>query len=286
MDLVLNINKPPGITSFAAVAKVRRILNIKKAGHAGTLDPMATGVLLILTERATRISQYLMGRPKEYRARIKFGIETDTYDLEGQVIRRCGVPVLKREIVVKVLSEFVGEIKQKPPAYSAIKINGQPAYKKARLGTPVDIPEREVQIESIELTDLAGDEIAVKVRCSKGTYIRSLARDIGEKLGTCATLSALCRTAVGRFNLDSAVVIDDREGLLHKAATIDQALSFMEEITLAPSECLRVRHGNSILADMDCSPGAVLKMKFEGQVIALGRCEGERRIHPECVILE
>ncbi len=286
MDLTLNINKPPGITSFAAVAKVRRVLNIKKAGHAGTLDPMATGVLLILTEKATRISQYLMGQPKEYLARIKFGMETDTCDIEGQVIRNSAVPDLNREMVLNALSGFTGKIFQKPPAYSAIKINGQPAYKKARQGNPVDIPEREVQIDSIELTDLAGDEIAIKVHCSKGTYIRSLARDIGESLNTCATLSALCRTAVGLFNLESAVGIDDREELLHKAVTIDQALSFMGEIALTQSEYLRVRHGNSILTDIQCSPGDILKMKFDEQVIALGRCVSECEIHPECVILE
>ncbi|MEW5725950.1 MAG: tRNA pseudouridine(55) synthase TruB, partial [Thermodesulfobacteriota bacterium] len=244
MDAILNINKPPGMTSFAVVSKVRRLLNIKKAGHAGTLDPLATGVLLVLTGRATRLSQFLMGRPKEYLATIKLGVETDSCDTEGQIIRQCEVPTVDRKFVATVLSEFVGDIFQRPPAFSAIKIGGQPAYKRARKGVAVDIPERQVRVDAIGLMGLTADEITVMIRCSKGTYVRSLARDIGQRLGSCGTLAALTRTAVGEFRLDQARELDsitEQDG-----TSMDRALAFLPEVVIDPDGHQRIKHGNDI----------------------------------------
>lgn len=282
MDAILNINKPPGMTSFAVVSKVRRLLNIKKAGHAGTLDPMAVGVLLVLTGRATRLSQFLMGRPKEYLATIKLGIETDSCDLEGQVIRQCEVPMLDRNSVATVLSEFVGDIIQRPPAFSAIKIGGQPAYKKARKGEAVDIPERQVLVDAIDLIGLTADEITIKVRCSKGTYIRSLARDIGQGLGSCGTLAALTRTAVGEFRLEQALEL---EGITARdGVSMDQALVFMPEVIIDSSGYQRTKHGNNITVNEKGERDIYYRIKYDGQLVALGQFKGDHQLHPEIVL--
>jgi len=282
MDAVLNINKPPGMTSFAAVTRVRRLLNIKKAGHAGTLDPMATGVLLVLAGKATRLSDFLMGRPKEYLASIKLGIETDTCDTEGRIVRRCGVPEIARPRLSAILKEFTGQIKQTPPVFSAVKGNGQPAYKKARQGKEVDIPERLVQIDSIELISFAGDEMAVRVNCSKGTYIRSLARDIGRRLDTCGTMSALCRTAVGDFKLEQA---RDLDGITaDDGIHMDQALSFLPEVIIDNDDDRKVKHGNDLILDEKGDMGIFYRIKYGGQLVALGKFITENKLHPDIVL--
>lgn len=282
MDTILNINKPPGPSSFAVVARVRRLLNIKKVGHAGTLDPLATGVLLVLTGRATRLSQFLMGRPKEYLATIKLGIETDTCDLEGQIIRQCNVPEIARPQLLSVLNEFTGDIRQIPPSFSAIKINGQPAYKKARQGKAVDIPERQVRVDSIDLINLTADEITINIRCSKGTYIRSLARDIGQRLSSCATLSALTRTAVGEFRLEQALELESitaRDGV-----SMDQALAFMPEIIIDSNGYQRTKHGNNIMVIEKGDRDIYYRIKYDGQLVALGQFKGDNQLHPEIVL--
>jgi tRNA pseudouridine55 synthase len=282
MDAILNINKPPGMTSFAVVSKVRRLLNIKKAGHAGTLDPLATGVLLVLTGRATRLSQFLMGRPKEYLATIKLGVETDSCDTEGQVIRQCEVPTVDRKFVATVLSEFVGDIIQRPPAFSAIKIGGQPAYKKARKGETVDIPERQVRVDAIGLMGLTADEMTVMIRCSKGTYVRSLARDIGQRLGSCGTLAALTRTAVGEFRLDQARELDsitEQDG-----TSMDRALAFMPEVVIDPDGHQRIKHGNDITVNEKGQRDIYYRIKYDGQLVALGQFKDDHQLHPEIVL--
>jgi tRNA pseudouridine55 synthase len=282
MDAILNINKPPGMTSFAVVSRVRRLLNIKKAGHAGTLDPMAVGVLLVVTGRATRLSQFLMGRPKEYLAAIKLGIETDTCDLEGQIIRQCEVPGLDRESVALVLSKFVGDIKQIPPAFSAIKIDGQPAYKKARKGVAVEIPERQVRVDAIDLIGFAGDEITIKVRCSKGTYVRSLARDIGQRIGSYGTLAALTRTAVGEFRLEQSLEL---EGITEQdGVSMDRALDFMPEVIIDPDSYQRIKHGNTIMVDEKGERDIHYRIKYDGQLVALGQFKDDHQVHPEIVL--
>jgi len=282
MDTILNINKPPGPSSFAVVARVRRILNIKKAGHAGTLDPMATGVLLILTGRATRLSQFLMGRPKEYLATIKLGIETDSCDLEGQIIRQCNVPEIARPQLLSALNEFTGDIRQIPPSFSAIKIDGQPAYKKARQGKAVDIPERQVRVDSIDLVDLTADEITIKVRCSKGTYIRSLARDIGQRLGSCGTLVALTRTAVGEFRLEQA---SELEGITAQdGVSMDRALAFMPEVIIDSNGYQRTKHGNNIMVNEKGEKDIYYRIKYDGQLVALGQFKDDNQLHPEIVL--
>lgn len=281
MDAVFNLNKPPGMTSFAAVARARRLLHEQKAGHAGTLDPLATGVLLVLTGKATRLSRFLMGRPKEYLATVRLGMETDTCDLEGRAIRKCPVPEADPEALLAVISEFIGDIRQTPPAFSAVKVDGQEAYKRARRGLETTMPERQVQITSIDLLGLDGDDIRIRVKCSKGTYIRSLARDLGHRLGTCGTLAALCRTAVGDFTLEQSrelEAIESADGL-----DMDRALGFLPEIGIDDAAARRVAHGNDIPAGACGEADGYCRIRHNGRLLALGRLAEGGTIHPEVV---
>ena len=189
MDGVLIINKPKGYTSHDIVNIVKKQLNITKVGHAGTLDPMATGVLIILLGEATKLSNYLMNHDKEYIATLKLGKRTDTLDSEGQIIEEKEIPALSKENINEVLLSFLGKSKQIPPMYSAIKINGKKLYELARKGEEIERKEREIEIYEIEFIKLKEEnnkvsEIEFKVNCSKGTYIRTLCEDIAERLGT------------------------------------------------------------------------------------------------------
>ncbi|MBC7329076.1 tRNA pseudouridine(55) synthase TruB [bacterium] len=206
MDGVLNIYKHPGPTSHDIVDMARRALNMKKIGHAGTLDPLAEGVLILCIGKGTRLSDYLSELPKEYLAEITFGITTSTYDAEGEITSKCDKEVFEEE-VREVLNEFVGEIEQVPPPSSAIRYKGKRLYEYAREGIPVEPPPRRVTIYSLELVDFnkAERKGIFRINCSKGTYIRALARDIGEKIGTGAYLSKLIRTRVGPFSAEEAL---------------------------------------------------------------------------------
>lgn len=204
----MNINKPSGMTSHDVVAKIRRGLKPKKVGHAGTLDPMATGVLVICVGSATRLSEYAMASSKSYRATVCLGIETDTFDKEGKILAQRDTGDILCDDVVHVLSRFVGVIEQLPPMYSAIKQGGRKLYDLARAGIVVERQSRTVTIESIHIVDWRPPEVVLDVVCSAGTYIRSLAHDIGKALGVGAHLSALTRTVSGQFSLEDSVALD------------------------------------------------------------------------------
>ncbi|PJF44287.1 MAG: tRNA pseudouridine(55) synthase TruB [Phototrophicales bacterium] len=205
----LNINKPLGMTSHDVVNWVRKHTNMKKVGHAGTLDPMATGVLVICWGKATRLSQYVMGHSKTYIAELTFGIETDTYDAEGKVVREDS-HVISRADVEGVLPLFRGEVLQRPPMFSAIKKDGKKLYELARRGQEVEIEPRPVHIESLEIISWDFPRCLIKVTCSAGTYIRSLAYDIGKAVQVGAHLSALTRTTIGNFfTLENAVSLEE-----------------------------------------------------------------------------
>lgn len=207
---ILNIDKPAGLTSFQVVKKIRKHINLRKVGHAGTLDPAATGVLLILTGKATKDSISLTGLEKEYLAEIELGIETDTDDIDGKIISRSSIShEYNCEEIQNILNQFVGEIEQIPPVYSAIKVQGKPLYKYARQGISVELKPRRVRIDNISLIDLQWPILRIKVRCSKGTYIRSLARDFGAKLGTGAYLKSLIRTRIGSYRVEDAMNLND-----------------------------------------------------------------------------
>jgi tRNA pseudouridine55 synthase len=201
---ILNVDKPAGLTSHDVVATVRRWSGQRKVGHAGTLDPKATGVLLVCLGSATRMSEYLVASPKTYHAGIYLGVSTTTDDAEGEVIRRAEVRVTATEIGA-ALQQFVGHVSQVPPVYSAIKRRGKRLYQLARQGIPVEAPAREVDIYALRLVEWAPPLASVQVHCGPGTYVRALARDLGEALGCGAHLAALRRTQSGRFTAEEAV---------------------------------------------------------------------------------
>ncbi|RYG69688.1 tRNA pseudouridine(55) synthase TruB [bacterium] len=208
MHGVLNLLKPPGMTSHDAVAFVRRVLKEKRVGHTGTLDPAAAGVLPICVGQATRIVEYLQSGTKEYIAEATFGFETDTLDAVGTTIRKAPTAQISLEAINAVLDRFRGEIEQVPPLYSAIKVDGQRLYDVGRSGGTAEIPTRKVTISALEVTGFTPGEsptAMIKIECSGGTYIRSLVRDIGKALGSAATMTFLVRTRGGAFKLDEAV---------------------------------------------------------------------------------
>jgi tRNA pseudouridine55 synthase len=205
---LLNLNKPAGPTSHDIVARVRRAVGIKKVGHAGTLDPLAAGVLVVCVGPATRLSEYVMAGRKVYRARVQFGVETDTYDAQGAVVAQHDVD-LSREQVAGALDAFRGAIEQVPPMYSAIKRGGKKLYELARTGEDVAREARAVTIYRLDFAAWEPPFAELEVECSPGTYIRSLAHDLGRALGPGAHLAALARTASGDFTLDEAVTWDE-----------------------------------------------------------------------------
>ncbi|QIW09607.1 tRNA pseudouridine(55) synthase TruB [Francisella sp. LA112445] len=211
---VIVVNKSKDISSNKVLQQLKHLFNAQKAGHTGTLDPMATGVLPICFGRATKIAQYLLDADKEYIATIKLGIETDSGDAEGNVVaENHSVPTLTGSLIETVLEKFRGGISQVPPMYSALKYNGQPLYKLAREGKKVEIKPRSIKIYELELLDFSETTITVRVKCSKGTYIRSLAIDIGKQLGCGGHLIALQRTKSGPFNLDRAFTLEQLKSL-------------------------------------------------------------------------
>ncbi len=202
---VLPVDKPHGISSFGVIRRLRPLLGTKKIGHAGTLDPAATGLLICLVGRgATRLQDQFMGLQKTYTGIIRLGETTTTYDAEGDVIEQRDASGVTDASITAARARFVGEIEQRPPMYSAIKIDGQRLYKKARRGEEVERPTRPVTIYSFDIVDRRGDDLDFVVECSKGTYIRSLAYDLGEALGVGAHLAALRRTVIGPFSVDEA----------------------------------------------------------------------------------
>ncbi|MBN1622591.1 MAG: tRNA pseudouridine(55) synthase TruB [Endomicrobiales bacterium] len=202
---LLNINKQTGVTSYWIVDKVKKILKIRKVGHCGTLDPIAEGVLLVLFGNATKFQSQFMSMRKTYRTRLSLGVKTDTGDITGKVLNERPVEKYSYEHISGMLERFKGEIKQLTPIYSAAKYNGKRLYKLARLNMDIKRPPRFVTIHRIDILHIGSKSIELRIKCSSGTYIRSLAEDIGEALGCGATVEYLCRESVGPFNLDSAV---------------------------------------------------------------------------------
>ncbi len=208
LEGVLLVDKPTDHTSHDVVARLRGKLRMKRIGHAGTLDPMATGLLVILVGKATRISQYLMSVDKVYSGTIKLGEVTNTQDAEGEVLETRPVPALTEADIRKALQSFIGDQYQLPPMYSAIKIDGVPLYKRARDGEEVEREPRFIRVSSYELTRWASPELDFTVHCTKGTYVRTLAHDLGQRLGCGAHLKALRRLSSGALTLEKALTLD------------------------------------------------------------------------------
>jgi tRNA pseudouridine55 synthase len=212
--VILNIDKPAGWTSFDVVRRIRSLTKTKKVGHSGTLDPMAVGVLLICTGKATKRVPELLEMEKEYEAEILLGIETDTLDITGETVSISDIPDHLKQQLPAILSQFTGDILQIPPMVSALKKDGRPLYKMARKGIQISLQPRPVRINGIEILGIGNDRFQIRVRCSRGTYIRSLARDIGNQLGTLGTLSSLVRTRIGPYTRKQAWTIPAFQGFV------------------------------------------------------------------------
>ena len=272
---VLVVDKPVGLSSHDVVQIIRNGTKIRRAGHTGTLDPRASGVLVVLLGPAVRLSEYVSASEKRYQAVIELGVTTDTYDLEGRVTRRSPVDISYEEFE-QVLQSFVGEFKQKPPAYSAIKVKGEKAYEIARRGEEVELEPRMIQVRELELLDWDPPEAVVDIQCSSGTYVRSLAYDLGEKLGCGATLTGLRRTKNGRFGLRDAVSLrklqeafanGDWYQYLIPAA---EALGDWYTVELSVEQVDEVRHGHRVPALEEVEPGKWARaVSQEGELVAL-----------------
>ena len=255
MNGILIIDKSSGITSHDVVKRVKRLLKVHKAGHTGTLDPLATGVLPVCINEATKIVQFLINDDKEYEADLKLGIETDTQDLFGRVIREsCQIPGDHNKIIDAFIN-FEGNIKQKPPVFSALKYQGTPLYKLARRGIYVDTPEREINIFKINVTNIDLPYVSFNVSCSKGTYIRTLCADVGKRLGCGAHLVGLRRIRSGSFYIKDSHSLDELEVLFKNGAVkdkvipLDRALNNLPQIKVNDELAKRVRHGKHIIVD-------------------------------------
>lgn len=254
MSGILNVNKPVGPTSFDIVRTIRRGTGEKRTGHGGTLDPMASGVLVVLLGQASRVSEYLLDLPKTYRARVRFGETTTTYDAEGDVTARNDTPVT-REQLDGLLPTYVGQVMQVPPAYSALKVGGQRAYTKARRGDEVNLPPRPVRIYRIEIKSFEYPDAEIEVECGRGTYIRSLAHDLGEALGCGAHLAGLVRTRVGPFWIERAAEMADLERRFEDRSwqdlidPVDVALLTLPQVTASIEEERDLRHGQPVTLD-------------------------------------
>lgn len=284
----LILDKPVGMTSTQAVGLVRRSFNAQKAGHAGTLDPLATGVLPIALGEATKTVPYAVDGEKHYRFTVRWGAETNTDDAEGDVVRESAQRPARPEIEA-VLGRFIGEIEQVPPAFSAIKIDGQRAYDLARAGEEVVLEPRIVQIDSLELTELVDADTAVfEARCGKGTYVRAIARDMGRALGCLGHVTALRRTRVGAFSEGDAVGVEELKDAAEAGgdaldpllAPIETALRDLIELSVGQNDAARLLRGQSVLIrgrDAPMTAGATYAT-CKGNLIAVGEIErGELR---------
>lgn len=292
MQGFLLVNKPKDITSFGAVAKIRRIAGEKRVGHTGTLDPMATGVLPIFLGRATALSSYLIEADKRYTAEIKLGITTDTCDITGKILSESQVFVNEGELL-KVIENFKGAQKQTPPMFSAIKKDGVRLYELARKGETVEIPSRDITVYSIDLLSGLDSENVFKidVKVSKGTYIRSLARDIGERLGCGATLLSLERTETSGFSIDECVPLDslDENNINNYLLPEETAISYVRELFVTERQAERFSHGGQLaferLQEKDFYSGELLRVKYNKKFIGLGYADIENsQIAVKCII--
>ncbi|AEV69025.1 tRNA pseudouridine(55) synthase TruB [Acetivibrio clariflavus] len=248
MDGILNILKPPGMTSFDVVAYLRRLLKEKKIGHTGTLDPGAVGVLPVCIGKATKTIEYLTDKDKEYRAELTLGISTDTQDSYGNVLKKCDVNIEKEEIYKAIMS-FVGEYNQIPPMYSAVKVEGKKLYELARDGITIERAPRKVAIHSIDIVNIKDNRVIFDVVCSKGTYIRTLCSDIGEKLGCGGHMSFLVRTRSGSFKLSDSLTLEEiyefskDNSIEDKLLPIEKVFDDLERIDLSDVEAKKLING-------------------------------------------
>lgn len=294
MQGFLLINKPSGMTSFSVCSALRRITGEKRIGHTGTLDPMATGVLPVFIGRPTSLCDYLLCADKRYKARVRLGVATDTDDITGNVIKQ-GKAVKDIEVIKQVLNSFVGTQMQFPPIYSAIKKDGVALYKLARKGEQVEITPREVTVHSITLlSDIyENGEFDIDVVCSKGTYIRSLCRDIGEKLGCFATLSKLERIKTGSFSVEECVPLDilNAENIENYILPAEYSLPHLREINVSEKQAVRFSNGGELSLERIKNDfnedGETVKVFCNKIFLGLGKTDlSEKQLRVKCVLTQ
>jgi len=287
MDGIINIDKPIGKTSFAVVATIRRLAGERRVGHGGTLDPMASGVLPVCIGRGTRIVEFLAEARKTYVAEITLGVATDTYDIEGRVTQRDDPSGIERETILEALKSFRGRVEQRPPMYSAVKQNGRRLYELARMGINVERPLRPVDIYRIELVDYDSPLLTIEVECGKGTYIRSIADDLGQALGCGAHLTGLVRTAYGPFRIDDAVSLDSFEAACREGQwpelvqPLDIALETWPAVTVSDEQGHFIVNGRPLSLDESALPpeaensGRLCAYSQEGCLLAVLKFRAE-----------
>ena len=265
MDGIIVINKPKGITSREVVNKVCKLLNTKKVGHTGTLDPIATGVLVLCVGKATKLVETLTSNDKEYVATVKLGILTDTLDTDGTIIEKKCVNLDKNKLV-NVLNSFIGTYNQEVPIYSAVKINGKKLYEYARAKKEVTIPKRMVEIKKIKLIEFGNDSYKFKVTVSKGTYIRSLIKDINDKLGVIGVMSDLVRTKQGKFSINNSYTLENMENNNYNVLTITDVLKDENCVIISNTLFEKVKNGALINNEYNTS---MVTFIYNDSVIAI-----------------
>ena len=284
MTGIICLDKPCDMTSFTAVKKASRILGVKKAGHTGTLDPMATGVLVIMLGHCTRFIELLPEHKKSYTARVKLGLTTDTLDITGEVLSETPVNVTEEQLL-KVAEQFKGEILQTPPMYSAIKKDGERLYDLARKGIEIERESRKITIEKLEIYDFNGTEFSMDVTCSAGTYIRSLCDDIGKALGCGAVMTELRRTEANGFSIENAVTLQELEKLVSEnnltnvITSVENALMSYPEITVTEPQARRFHNGGELGYERlrgDYSVGIYRVYSPERKLLGLGEILTEK----------
>jgi len=283
IDAALLLDKPVGLSSNAALQKAKRIYGAAKAGHAGTLDPLASGLLVVLFGEATKFAGPLLDADKEYLASVKLGERTATGDAEGKVLETKEVRITQSEVLA-VLDRFQGEIEQVPPMHSALKHQGTPLYRLARRGEEVRRASRRVRISELQLIELAGASLELRVVCSKGTYIRVLAEDIGAALGCGAHLSALRRTGSGRFRIEHALSFEDLEAMsaeerARRLLALPALLEGLPRAELGAAEETRLRQGQALKIS-GLHQGLCAVVRPDGALIGLGAADGEGSLKP------
>ena len=276
-DGVLLLDKPVGLSSNAALQRVRRLAGGIKAGHTGSLDPLASGMLPICLGEATKLAGEMLSRNKCYQFGVQLGERSDTGDAEGAIIERCAVPALTRESVQTVLGRFIGERQQIPPMYSALKRQGEPLYRLARQGVNVEREPREISIASLQMVQLAGDRLDLRVLCSKGTYVRVLAEDLARELGTCGRLYRLRREFVEPFVDDPMTSLEDLEaGNASSSAwpvlPADRAVTYLPALHLDSAEVKALAHGRSV-PRAGPEPGVYRLYDASGRFVGLGESD-------------
>jgi len=293
LDGILLLDKPLGLSSNEALQQIKRMYNAKKAGHTGSLDPLATGLLPICFGEATKISAFLLDADKSYITECQLGVRTSCGDTEGHIVEQRNVPDFSLDYINEILSTFVGEIDQIPPMHSALKQNGVPLYKLARKGVEVERETRKVTISSISEVSLQGEKLTFLVHCSKGTYIRTLVEDIGEKLGCGAHVTALRRGDVGVFHLQNAVSFDKIKQLRDEKAfaamdefimPMQQALCDWPGLELTTDAAYYLRQGQPVLVPRAPTDGWVRLFEQQGDFLGVGQILDDGRVAPRRLV--